>query len=134
MPIEPIGAVGANKSQEEATVAELAKRDRAVRQHEEAHKAAAGQYASGGPTFRYVNGPDHKQYAVSGEVRLDVAPIADDPDATIRKMEQIKRAALAPADPSGQDYHVAANASAQEARALRQKTRAQGRPAVNKLA
>ena len=40
-----------------------------------------------------------------------------DPKDTIRKMQQVKRAALAPSQPSGQDRNVAARASQIEAEA-----------------
>jgi hypothetical protein len=71
-----------------------------VRAHEQAHLVAAGRYASSGGTFPYETGSD---YAVGGEVAIDTSAIAGDPEATLRKMEQIRRAALAPANPSGQD-------------------------------
>jgi hypothetical protein len=47
--------------------------------------------------------PDGCDYALGGEVAIDTSAIAGDPEATLRKMEQIRRAALAPANPSGQD-------------------------------
>ena len=96
-------------------VKELAARDRDVRAHEAAHEAVGGQYVKGGATFTYQKGPDGKMYAVGGEVSIDTAPVKGDPQATISKMETVKRAALAPADPSGQDRAVAASASAEEA-------------------
>ncbi|WP_440958277.1 putative metalloprotease CJM1_0395 family protein [Oceanicaulis sp. LC35] len=103
---------------EQKQVAELKKRDREVRQHEQAHQAAGGQYASA-PSYEYQKGPDGQQYAVGGEVQIDSSPIAGDPEATIEKMRVVKAAALAPAEPSGQDRKVAAaaDAAAQQARA-----------------
>jgi hypothetical protein len=98
-------------------VAKLAKRDAAVHQHEEAHKAAAGSLALGAPSYAYVTGPDGVRYAVSGEVRLDSAVVPGDPDGTVRKLEQVRRAALAPADPSSQDQRVASQADHEIARA-----------------
>lgn len=88
----------------------LAKRDREVRQHEQAHQAVGGQY-TGAVTYQFVQGPDGRRYAVAGEVSVDLTPAAD-PEETIQKMEQIKRAALAPSDPSGQDRRIAAEATA----------------------
>ncbi len=93
-------------------VSELAARDREVRRHEEAHARVGGAYA-GQPSYTYQQGPDGKRYAIGGEVAIDVAPIAGDPQATIAKMAVVKRAALAPAEPSGQDRRVAALADAQ---------------------
>ena len=87
-----------------------------MRAHESAHAAAGGAY-TGAPTFRFAVGPDGRQYAVSGEVRIDSSPVAGDPEATIRKMQQIRAAALAPSDPSGQDLSVAAQATQLETQA-----------------
>jgi hypothetical protein len=55
-------------------------------------------------------------YAVGGEVQIDTSP-AGSPEATIRKMQQIRRAALAPSQPSGTDRAVAAQASQIETQA-----------------
>ncbi|BAT71143.1 conserved hypothetical protein [Thermosulfidibacter takaii ABI70S6] len=90
-------------------VEELKTIDRKVRQHEMAHKIAGGPYA-GPPQFKFVRGPDGRLYAVAGEVKIDTSE-EKDPEDTIRKMEQVIRAALAPADPSPQDRKVAAEAA-----------------------
>jgi hypothetical protein len=92
----------------EAQVQELRRRDADVRRHERAHAAAAGPYG-GAPVFRFQRGPDGRMYAVGGEVGIDVRPVGD-PAMTIRKMEVIIRAALAPSNPSAQDRMVAAKA------------------------
>jgi len=118
-PSEPKSTTGQKLTKEDQEqVRKLKERDQEVRRHEAAHKAAAGQFASGGPTFDFQRGPDGKQYAVGGEVQIDTSPVDGDPTATIRKMETIRRAALAPAEPSSQDRSVAADASqkAQKAR------------------
>ncbi len=101
-------------------VRELQLRDAEVRRHEQAHAAAGGAYA-GSPRYDYERGPDGKQYATSGSVQIDVAPVQGDPEATISKMMQVKRAALAPAQPSSQDRAVAARAQAQLAQAQRER-------------
>ena len=93
-------------------IARLKRRDREVRAHEQAHRSAAGQYAQGGPTYTYQKGPDGKNYAVGGEVQIDTSPVRGDPEATLRKAEQVRRAANAPASPSSQDRTVAAEAAA----------------------
>jgi hypothetical protein len=103
--------------EEEKQVRELEERDREVRRHEQAHKAAAGELASGGPKFEYEAGPDGKRYAVGGEVSIDTSPVPGDPRATIQKMQQVRRAALAPGEPSSQDRAVAARAGAAERQA-----------------
>lgn len=110
---------GGLTEEEQEVVEELRARDTEVRQHEAAHAAAGGQYA-GSPTFTYQTGPDGRQYAVGGEVSIDTAPVKGDPEATIRKAQQIKAAASAPADPSSQDRRVAA-----QAESLRQQARAE---------
>ncbi len=93
-----------------AEVAALASTDRKVRSHEAAHLAAAGGLAQGGASFSTVRGPDGQMYAVGGEVGIDVSP-GRTPEETLAKAQQIQRAALAPADPSSQDYRVAAIAA-----------------------
>jgi hypothetical protein len=98
---------------EKRQVAELARRDREVRAHEAAHKGSAGGLARGGASFSYETGPDGKRYAVGGEVSIDTSPVEGDPAATERKMRQVQRAALAPAEPSSQDRKVAASAARQ---------------------
>jgi hypothetical protein len=96
---------------ERKQVSELKRRDQEVRTHEQAHQAAGGPYASA-PTYDYQQGPDGKRYAVGGEVQIDTSPERN-PQATITKMEVVKRAALAPAEPSPQDRKVAALADRQ---------------------
>ncbi len=97
-------------------IQKLKTRDREVKQHERAHMAAGGPYITGGPTYTYQIGPDGKRYAIGGEVHIDTSPERD-PEATIRKMEKVKRAALAPSNPSNQDRMVAAKASMEEQKA-----------------
>lgn len=93
-----------------AEVSALASTDRQVRSHEAAHLSAAGGLAQGGASFTTVRGPDGQVYAVGGEVSIDVSP-GRTPAETLSKAQQIQRAALAPADPSSQDYRVAAIAA-----------------------
>ncbi len=90
-------------------ISELKKRDQEVRAHETAH-AAVGGNTTGAPSFTYEQGPDGRRYAVSGEVSVDLSPVAGDPHATIAKMQKIHAAALAPANPSAQDKQVASAA------------------------
>ncbi|MFZ4761239.1 MAG: putative metalloprotease CJM1_0395 family protein [Alphaproteobacteria bacterium] len=93
-------------------VSDLKKTNDAVVAHEKAHQAAGGALA-GGASYKYTTGPDGKRYAIAGEVPIDVAPVSGDPAATIQKMQIVQKAALAPADPSPQDYKVAALANQQ---------------------
>jgi hypothetical protein len=87
-------------------------RDREVRGHEQAHLTASGGLANGGPTYQFARGPDGRLYATGGEVSIDVSAVANDPRATIEKAQKVRRAALAPTNPSQQDRAVAARASA----------------------
>lgn len=104
-------------------VEELKRIDERVRTHEAAHAAAAGGLAQG-TSFTTTTGPDGKQYATGGEVRIDISPISGNPRATIAKMQVVRRAALAPVDPSGQDRAVAAAAAAAESQARAELTEA----------
>lgn len=94
---------------EQQEIRELSARDMEVKAHEQAHAAIGGQYASA-PSYSYERGPDGKQYAVGGEVQIDIAPVAGDPQATIQKMQQVRAAALAPAEPSAADRRIAGEA------------------------
>lgn len=94
-----------------------------VKAHEAAHKAAGGNLASSA-TYSYSQGPDGRSYITGGEVQIDMSP-GRTPQETINKMQQVIRAALAPADPSGQDRAVAAQAANQMAQAQQQKMQAE---------
>jgi hypothetical protein len=101
---------------QEQLVEELAKCDREVRAHEAAHRAAGGGL-TGPASFTYEIGPDGKRYAVAGEVSIDAAAVPNDPQATLRRANQIRAAAMAPAHPSSQDQAVAAQAAQMAAQA-----------------
>lgn len=90
---------------------ELKARDAEVRAHERAHMAAAGEHAVGGPQYDYQTGPDGRQYAIGGQVNIDTSAVPGDPEASEEKAQQVRRAALAPGQPSAQDMQVAAEAS-----------------------
>ena len=93
-------------------IRQLSQRDNEVRAHEQAHSSVGGQYA-GSAQYSYQRGPDGVNYAVGGEVPIDVGAISGNPRATLEKMQIVQRAALAPAEPSSQDRRVAALASQQ---------------------
>lgn len=96
---------------DQATIVKLSARDREVRAHEQAHIAAGGQYIRSSANFTYQRGPDGKIYAVGGEVSIDVGK-GRTPEETLAKMQTVRRAALAPANPSSTDRQVAAQATA----------------------
>ncbi|MBK1647915.1 putative metalloprotease CJM1_0395 family protein [Rhabdochromatium marinum] len=102
---------------EQREVQQLRQRDTEVRAHEQAHVAAGGRYVTKAASYDYEIGPDKRRYAVGGEVSIDISPVPDDPQATMEKARVIRRAALAPAEPSPQDQRVASEAQRMEAQA-----------------
>lgn len=108
---EQNGSVAALSEAEQRQVQALKERDREVRAHEAAHRSVGGQHVRGGVSYTYQAGPDGNRYAIGGEVSIDASPVAGDPAATLQKAEQVRRAALAPVDPSPQDQAVAAQAT-----------------------
>lgn len=115
------------KSLEDPQVKQIIERLKAteekVKAHEAAHKAAGGNLA-GPASYSYTQGPDGRSYITGGEVQIDMSP-GRTPQETISKMQQVIRAALAPADPSGQDRAVAAQAASQMAKAQQEKLQAE---------
>lgn len=93
-------------------VRELQSIDKNVKAHEAAHQAAGGGLA-GAASFTYTRGPDNQMYATAGEVPVSMQK-GNTPEETIANARQIAAAAMAPADPSPQDYKVAANAAKME--------------------
>jgi len=100
---------------EKAIISELEKNERRVLAHEAAHVAVGGRF-TGSPKYTRVLGPDGKNYITGGEVSITV-PSSSNPKETIRNMEQVRAAALAPMDPSSQDVNVAAAAANAQAQA-----------------
>ena len=110
-------------------VEQLKRRDQEVKAHERAHMAAGSGVVIGGANYEYQRGPDGKMYAVGGEVKIDTSR-ENEPAQTIRKMQQVKRAALAPAQPSAQDRSVAARATQIEAEARIEQAQARAEEAT----
>ncbi|MFC1583907.1 putative metalloprotease CJM1_0395 family protein, partial [Candidatus Neomarinimicrobiota bacterium] len=100
--------------EEKEQVRELREQDTRVRRHEQAHVTAGGRYIKSRAQFQFELGPDGKLYAVSGEVQIDTSKVPDDPEATVLKAQTVRRAALAPSDPSAQDRSVASEANRME--------------------
>lgn len=109
-------------AREEKEVKELKRRDESVRQHEMAHFRAAGRYALGRPQYTFERGPDDRRYAVDGRVKIDSSKVPGDPRATLEKARTVRKAALAPRDPSAKDQEVAREAREMEREARRQLT------------
>lgn len=103
-----------------AKISRLEERDREVKAHEKAHRDVAGQYAGSISLDSFITGPDGKRYADSGHVSIDTSEISGDPEATVKKMETVEEAALAPAtfsELSPEDLTVAAEAREKKAKA-----------------
>lgn len=140
MSLDPVGGAaprgaGELSAEEQREVQALRRRDREVRQHEQAHLAAAGGHARGGAKYTFTRGPDGRLYATGGEVDIDTSKEST-PEATLRKMEQVIRAALAAPQPSPQDRRVAAEARATAAEARReiaQRGREPGESGVSRI-
>ncbi|WP_295399155.1 putative metalloprotease CJM1_0395 family protein [uncultured Thiocystis sp.] len=96
----------------------LKQRDTEVRAHEQAHIAAGGRYVTSSASYDYQTGPDGQRYAIGGEVGIDTSSVSGDPSATFEKARAVRRAALAPAEPSSQDLRVAAAATTMETNAI----------------
>lgn len=102
---------------EQQEISQLKQRDLEVKAHEQAHLSAAGSLAVSGASFTYQTGPNGVRYAVGGEVSISTSPVNGDPAATLKKADAIRRAALAPANPSSQDLIVASKATAMAGKA-----------------
>lgn len=95
---------------EERETRELQQRDREVRNHEQAHIVASGRIPVSGPIYTYEKGPDGRMYAVAGEVNFRLPP-TQSPKEKLELAQQLRRMALAPAQPSPKDRMVAAKAA-----------------------
>jgi SprA-related family len=95
--------------------------DKALTKHEEAHHEVAADLARSGPLYETEVGADGETYRKSGKVMIDTGTEEDD-DRTVKKMQQVRAAALAPdgnqlAPLSEQDKKVAASATEKERKA-----------------
>ncbi|EIT3404247.1 hypothetical protein L1378_001777 [Campylobacter coli] len=111
-------------------VRELQSIDRNVKAHEAAHQAAGGGLA-GAASFSYTRGPYNQMYATAGEVPIRMQK-GRTPEETIANARQVVAAAMAPADPSPQDYKVAANALKMEFEARAEATKLKAQEAQEK--
>lgn len=86
--------------------------------HELAHKQAAGSFGGAIVIEKDANG-----IPVGGHVSIQMPTLdKSNPDKTIRHADTVIRAAMAPSDPSAQDYRVAAKARSIKAAAQAIKT------------
>jgi len=100
---------------EKRLVKDLQARDSEVKAHESAHQAAGGGN-TGPASFSYQQGPDGKMYAIGGEVSISIKG-GSTPQEQIANARAIIAAAMAPANPSSQDFAVANSAKMMEMKA-----------------
>lgn len=115
--------------QVQAQISRLKQNEEKVKAHEAAHKAAGGNLASSA-SYSYTKGPDGRSYISGGEVQIDMSD-GNTPEETITRMQQVIRAAMAPADPSGQDRSVAAAAASRMAQAQQEKMQSESTAATS---
>ena len=97
-------------------------RYRDIYAHEQAHKTAAGSL--GGPI---VIERDSDGIPVGGHVDIKMPALdKENPDKTIKHADTVIKSAMAPADPSGQDYKVASEAKHIKAEAIAEKNKTSG--------
>lgn len=94
---------------EKRLVQDLQSRDTEVRAHEAAHQGAGGGM-TGGASYTHQQGPDGRMYAIGGEVSISIQSGGSTPQEAVRNAQQAIAAAMAPSDPSGQDFAVASSA------------------------
>lgn len=97
--------------------------DKALTKHEEDHHSVAADLARSSPLYETEVGEDGETYRKSGKVMIDTGTEQDD-ERTVKKMRQVRAAALAPdgnqlAPLSEQDKKVAREATEKEEKAQR---------------
>ncbi|HOP62134.1 MAG TPA: putative metalloprotease CJM1_0395 family protein [Spirochaetota bacterium] len=100
-------------SSEQRVTEQLKARDREVRQHEAAHSRSPELIKVGATRFDYTIGPDGKAYATGGKVTLSTGS-ARTPEEALSKAEALKKAAMAPGEPSSKDFQAMNAAVAME--------------------
>jgi hypothetical protein len=94
---------------EKAAVTRLQQRDQQVRQEEKIHAAIAGDLC-GAISYTFQRGPDGRQYAVGGSVGIRAVTRSGDPAEASNIAGRLAAAAVAPTNPSAQDYATARRA------------------------
>lgn len=103
--------------QVELSIARLKAAAQQALRNRAAQLAAGGSAVRGGGSYAYSIGPDGQLYATGVTLSYDTAPVVDDPQATIAKMQQVRAAALASSSPTASDYAAAATATQVEMQA-----------------
>lgn len=100
-------------SNKQKTIDELKSRDKEVRTHEAAHTTNPELIKIGSAQFDYTIGPDGKAYATGGKVTLSTGN-SKTPEEALSKAEALKKASMAPGEPSPQDSQALNSAVAME--------------------
>ena len=118
-------------SEDKEQVEKLKRRDLEVKKHEQAHVSAGAS----NPQYEYEMGPDGVRYATGGHADIEVSE-GNSPEETIEKAHKVKRAALAPDEPSSADRNIAAEADKLELKAKKEISEKQrdGEEGNNKVA
>jgi hypothetical protein len=92
-------------SNEQKIIDRLKNRDREVRVHEMSHGTNPELIKIGSAQFDYTIGPDGKAYATGGKVTLSTGS-ARTPEDALAKAGALKKASMAPGEPSSQDFQA----------------------------
>ena len=104
-------------SEEQKIIGKLQIRDKEVRAHEMAHGTDPNLIKIGSTQFDYTIGPDGKAYATGGKVTLSTGS-PNSPEDALAKAESLKKASMAPGEPSPQDFQALNAAISMEAEAI----------------
>jgi len=107
------------ESNEQKAIERLKNRDKEVRTHESSHSNNPELIKIGSAQFDYTIGPDGKAYATGGKVTLATG-IARTPEDALAKAEALKKASMAPGEPSSQDFQALSAAQSMEYEARNQ--------------
>ncbi len=77
--------------EEHKEIEKIRKNSRNVKRRELVYRAVVGNHVRGAVSFQYEIGPDGMKYAVAGHTAIDTRPIINNPEASIRKAQAIKR-------------------------------------------
>jgi hypothetical protein len=106
-------------SNKQKAVEELKSRDKEVRNHEAAHSTNPELIKIGSAQFDYTIGPDGKAYATGGKITLSTGN-SKTPEEALSKAQALKKASMAPGEPSSQDFQALNAAVAMEFEAKNQ--------------
>ncbi|MCP4269219.1 MAG: hypothetical protein GY777_27230 [Candidatus Brocadiaceae bacterium] len=77
--------------EEQKEIEKIRKNSRNVKRRELVYRAVVGNHVRGAASFQYETGPDGMKYAIAGHTAIDTRPIINNPEASIRKAQAIKR-------------------------------------------